>query len=139
MDKDITKYGTMFHLDRYIYTSAQSSCYVGLAKLLILAGCKLGPLYAWMAETRRQRNARDEHQSMLFLHQREEIEEDPIENEAVEWFEDWMHTPHSLRQICRIRIRQHLGHCGIRRDEELPLPQAMRDYITLREIEDHPL
>ena len=38
-DKDLSKYvsqegKTVFHLDRYIYQSAQSSCYVGLAKLL---------------------------------------------------------------------------------------------------------
>ena len=53
--------------------------------------------------------------------------------------QDWIHCPHTLRQLCRISVRSYIGRGFLKKAEELPLPQQIQDYVTLREVEDHPL
>ena len=109
----------------------------GIAKLLILAGCELSPLYAWTA---RQRDGRVERPPRG-LPERDDTDGDEELSEelsdALRWFSDWMHTPHSLQQMCRIYIRRYIGLGLLKKGEELPLPVAVRDYVTLKEVEDH--
>ncbi|KAK2160406.1 hypothetical protein LSH36_134g05035 [Paralvinella palmiformis] len=109
----------------------------GIAKLLVLSGCRLPPLYEWLETIEERRSRPPEHPSLFAGEEEEEEEEDEEEIEAEEWFEDWVHSPHSLRQICRVWIRQFLGASVITASPSLPVPQSMRDYITLKEVEDH--
>ncbi|ELU00230.1 hypothetical protein CAPTEDRAFT_169898 [Capitella teleta] len=109
-----------------------------VAKLLILAGSRLGALEQWVGDVQSAKAEHAQHQMLLFDEQQEPFERCD-EERAVGWFQDWLHSPHSLRQICRIWLRQHLGAGLRRREEELPLPQSMKDYLTLKEVEDHHL
>ena len=59
--------------------------------------------------------------------------------DALQWFSDWIHQPHSLRQLCRIYIRAHLGSDLVGNIDTLPLPPALVDYVALKEVEDHHL
>jgi len=94
-------------------------------------------LYEWLETIEERRSRPPEHPSLFAGDEEEEEEEDEEEIEAEEWFEDWVHSPHSLRQICRVWIRQFLGASVITASPSLPVPQSMRDYITLKEVEDH--
>ena len=62
---------------------------------------------------------------------------DEEEEEALHWFEDWLHQPHSLRQLCRIYVRHLLGLSVHSKISALLLPPALIDYISLKEVEDH--
>ena len=66
-------------------------------------------------------------------------DEDVVEGEAYEWFQDWVHSPHTLMQLCRIALRSYIGKHIIRKADDLPLPKPVIDYVTLKEVEDHPL
>ena len=70
--------------------------------------------------------------------------EELTEDDAVAWFSTWVQTPHTLRQQCRIFIRGHVGS-KIVSNPSFPVPQCIRHYLTLREVDDikltgfHPL
>ncbi len=121
--------------------------YFGLAKLLVLAGCNLLPLYDWIHKMEALEAEREaeiaEHQRIFGVPPDEtetnasQVKQKMESEKAMQWFEDWIHCPHSLQQLCRIYIRRHMGH-GIRSCHgELPLPLALVDYVTLKEVEDH--
>ena len=42
-------------------------------------------------------------------------------------------------QLSRIAIRRYIGKHILRKADDLPLPRPIIDYVTLREVEDHPL
>lgn len=109
-----------------------------IAKLLVLAGCDLTPLYRWLA-TRDALIAARPPRHTLFVDEdaEEEDDEDEDEVDAVEWFRSWMHSPHSLQQLTRIAIRRRLGLGIHRKGCQLPLPITIRDYVSLKEVEDH--
>ena len=107
-----------------------------IAKLLILAGCDLSPLHRWLATRDAQIAARPPRHT-LFVDEEAEDEDDDGDVEVVEWFRAWIHAPHSLQQLCRIAIRRRLGSCIRRKGRLLPLPITLRDYVSLKEVEDH--
>ncbi len=109
-----------------------------IAKLLVLAGCDLAPLYRWLAARDALIAARPPRLT-LFVDEDEDEEEEENEDEvdAVEWFRAWMHSPHSLQQLTRIAIRRRLGLGIHRKGCQLPLPVTIRDYVSLKEVEDH--
>ncbi len=112
----------------------------GIAKLLILAGCDLTPLYAWLVQIQARETERQERlriSRLIDVPDPEVLDSDPLEKEAMGWFQDWVHCPHSLRQICRILIRKYIGSGFSSKGCELPLPVSLRDYVTLKEVEDH--
>lgn len=109
-----------------------------VAKLLVLAGCDLTPLYRWLAARDAEIASRPPRHT-LFVDEDadDEDEEDEDEVDAVEWFRAWMHSPHSLQQLCRIAIRRRLGLGIHMKGSQLPLPVTIRDYVSLKEVEDH--
>lgn len=141
MNGDATNSGSVCPLQ-----TALSKGYYGLAKLLVLAGCNLDPLYSWMQTVQQQHQAeaasRQEAERLLFPSQRaqQEDEEEEVHMEltdAINWFLDWLHAPHSLQQLCRISIRHMMGRSFITHHRHLPLPPALLNYVTLKEVEDH--
>jgi hypothetical protein len=106
-------------------------------KLHVLSECRPAPLYDWLQMIEERRNRPPKRPSHFAGNDDEEDEEDEDELEAEEWFKDWVHSPHSLRQICRVWIRQFLGPSIVTVGPCLPIPQSIRDYITLKEVDDH--
>lgn len=109
----------------------------GIAKLLVLAGIGVGPLYTWLEQVEQEARSRHRERLTLFEEQREEEEVDMDLEESIKWFTDWLHKPHSLQQLCRIIIRQKMGRGILRKSSDLPVPPAMQDCITLKEVYEH--
>ena len=112
----------------------------GIAKLLVLAGCQVQPLYPWLERNFNIDRNSNEEEELYSDSDNDSDSEESINMDlqhAFDWFEDWMHCPHSLRQLCRITIRRIIGPCLLQKEDYLPLPVQLRDYITLREVEDH--
>lgn len=110
-----------------------------VAKQLLLSGCSsIDPLRRMLNDhdlRRRARAQRQEERSTLF--RSEEAEEaDRDEMEAVEWFAEWIHQPHSLRQSTRSTIRKNLRSKSLNGRVLDRLPQAMQDFVLLRELEE---
>ena len=89
-----------------------------IAKLLVLAGSCLKPLHQYMSSS-----------SLDDLNGEDK--------DDANWLRDWLRVPHSLRQHCRIHIRKYIGYHPISKEHGLQLPQSLRDYITLQEVDDH--
>ena len=113
----------------------------GIAKLLILAGADMAPIYEWIDKVETEKRLRQEEYDSRPYHDsdEEEIPVDEEQEEAVEWFSDWIHRPHTLMQLCRLSIREFVGARLFAQQDNLPVPPAMRDYITLKEVDDHPV
>ena len=109
----------------------------GIAKLLVLAGCKVAPLYPWLERVEAEAAARQRERLTLFEEQIEEEEVDEDLVEAVEWFSDWLHKPHTLQQLTRILIRSCIKSKTVGKGSQLPIPSALQDYVTLKEVHDH--
>ena len=108
-----------------------------VAKLLILAGCHLLPLYTWIDQVE---NERKEQKASRWYLESDEEEEEEVDEEleaAILWFEEWLHRPHTLQQLCRMAVRCCIGHGLLAKQQSLPVPQSIIDYITLKEVDDH--
>ena len=113
-----------------------------LARLLVLAGCSVLPIYEWLQDVRLEREERKaDREATLWVEGRHldaaEEELNTAEEEAEHWFSDWLHSPHSLKQLCRITVRRCFDSLIHRSAPHLPLPQSMLDYITLKEVDDY--
>ena len=110
-----------------------------IAKLLTLAGCAMGPVSLWLKRVQVARSLHELEGHTLQLSQLPQGHnsgEEALRN-AIGWFEEWMSKPHSLLQICRISLRRYLGMHAEMKISSLPLPSAVRDFLTLTEIRDH--
>ena len=108
-----------------------------IGKLLVLAGCDIHPLYPWLEAVEAEARARQRERLTLFEEQLEEEQQDEELNEAVAWFSDWLYKPHTLQQLTRIFIRACIGDRLVGKGRHLPIPQALQDYVTLKEVHDH--
>lgn len=110
--------------------------YYDIAKQLLLAGCHTGPLRQALANyVQRQREiaVQREDESTLFME--DVVEEvDEMEVSAMQWFDDWVRHPHTLCQLCRVQILFYLRAMVLHSSHLLHLPQALKDYVMLREL-----
>jgi len=106
--------------------------FYGIAQQLILAGCIVVPLntvvtqyYAEGGVTGRVRVT---------------AEEAAREREAMQWFSDWLSSPPTLKQTCRVRIRDCMRPAaamhGVMGTLTSHLPTALRGYVNLSELDE---
>jgi len=137
---------------------ALDNCQYAMAKIIILSGCDMKPVAEWWS----QMSCKDAIESTSskepsFWPQVEqgdgeqEAERERKETaererrEAAEWLGDWLHIPHCLQQLCRMAIRRQVGrrlyipgHESSARPK-LPLPPALTDYVTLKDVSEQPV
>ena len=93
-----------------------------VAQWLLLAGACPYPHHAYLFELGRNRQS------------------DTMLEEVWQWLVEWARQPHTLRHLCRnvIRIKLRGNQPIFQKVNELgALPQSVRDFICLRELEDH--
>ena len=56
--------------------------------------------------------------------------------DLTDWLYQRMHTPWSLRELCRGGVRQSLGYRALEKVECLPLPQSLIEYLNMKELEE---
>lgn len=108
-----------------------------IAKQLLLAGCHIGPLRDVIAHyIQHQRGIAEQREAEGTLFMEDVVEENVDETEAslMQWFDDWVRHPHTLRQLCRARILCCLRSMVLHSDHLLNLPVALKDYVMLREL-----
>ncbi|XP_013417088.1 serine/threonine-protein phosphatase 6 regulatory ankyrin repeat subunit A [Lingula anatina] len=89
-----------------------------IVKMLVIAGCDSHRLGIWLAN--------------------ENIEQVIRENVGLwDWLQEMAATPNTLKQLCRLCVREAMNHEVICKTEHLFLPQAMKDYIALKELDDY--
>ena len=54
--------------------------------------------------------------------------------ELCDWMNCFYSNPRSLKDICRVRIRKSLGDLILHRVQYLPLPNGLKDFITMKHL-----
>jgi len=127
---------------------ALEKSYYAMAKLLILAGCDMNPVAEWVKQMTEKDNSHFSEDSFWpeISSTRDEDDSDDDADEykqTIDWLKDWLNTPHSLQQLCRLTIRRRVGrrlHTPAQASSTapiLPLPKSLLDYVTLKEIDEH--
>lgn len=116
-------------------TSLEKKLY-NTAKQLLLAGSNPAPLCQFLINyTQQQRETAEEQAGRSTLFTAEEPQHiDESEAAVMQWFDHWLRNPHTLCQICRVRILQYLRSKRLKRDHLQHLPSALNDYVMLREL-----
>ena len=109
----------------------------GVAKLLILAGCNMAPVYEWWDVMAAEKEPTPPSFWPAEESSSSEDEDAELDAEAKDWIRDWLHTPHTLKQMTRIYVRRILGQRLHHTSARLPLPPVLVDYVTLKEVHDH--
>jgi ankyrin repeat protein len=99
-----------------LHTALEKS-YLDIAKVLVIGGCNQKPLYHWL-ENRSPECSWDECA------------------EHIAWLQQTVSTPCTLAHACRLVVRRVLGRDILKKEEFLPLPQLLKQYITLTELEN---
>lgn len=58
----------------------------------------------------------------------------PEHEDVVQWLRKKMQTATSLQQICRKCIRKRMGHKIVHTVDCLPIPNALKDYVTIKDM-----
>ncbi len=56
--------------------------------------------------------------------------------DLTDWLHDRMHTPWSLRELCRGCIRRTLGYRASDKVEFLPVPATLKHFLNMKELDD---
>jgi len=100
--------------------AALDKCHVGVARALLLAGCRSRELVNdWLIDVR-ERGLR------------ELLEDDKVEH--VDWLETFAHAPCELGQLCRLAIRNVLGLRVRDTAKTLPLPKKLQQFILVEDL-----
>ena len=51
--------------------------------------------------------------------------------DLIDWFDS---NPRSLKDICRVKIRDSLGEMILHKAQFLPLPSGLKDFITMKNL-----
>ena len=101
--------------DYILLPEALRKRYLKIAKALVLAGCRTGPLWEWE----------------VFIC---DEEWEPEKRMQLEWLRNISENPKSLSHLSRLVVRRVMGRRIHSRVRELPLPRMLQGYICMDEL-----
>ncbi len=115
-----TENGTVIYISNPLRAALQRR-HLTVAKILVMAGCDVMPLYDWLNNI--PPGCATDYRSCLYI----------------DWFREYSANPANLKELCRWKIRTCIGIDFVGKEKDLPLPNALQEYLVMGDLEEEPV